>query len=323
MKSPNPAGGKLLEVQDVRRQFNVGGDLFRAGRPLHALRGVSLTLDKGQTLAIVGESGCGKSTLAKIILGLDSPTSGTVKIAGEQLGSMDRLARTRLVQPVFQDPYGSLNPRKRIADIVALPLDAHRIGDRKDRLERAREVLDLCGLPARTSAAFPHELSGGQRQRVSIARALSINPSLLICDEPTSALDVSIQSQILNLLRDLQTRLGLSMIFITHNLSIVRFVASQIAVMYQGEVMEAGPVSEIYARPKHPYSRLLLASALPPVPGRELPPASEGVAMPDPTSIGKGCSFAPRCNVSEAICSTSPAPKVDQGGVSVRCHAYA
>ena len=228
----------ILETRDVTCVFNVGGGFFAPKRPLNAVNGVSIKVEQGSVLGLVGESGCGKSTMAKMLLGLQEPTSGALLFDDKPLSDMDRLARARRVQPIFQDPYSSLNPRKSIEDIVTLPLRVHKVGGPREWKARAAEMMDLVGLSRRSLNSYPSQLSGGQRQRVAIARALAMKPDVVICDEPTSALDVSVQSQILNLLIDLREELGLTYVLISHNLAVVEHIATRVAVMYLGRIVE-------------------------------------------------------------------------------------
>ncbi len=228
----------VLELRNVAKTYSVKQGIFGKPKPLKAVNDVSLTLGRGEVLGLVGESGCGKSTLAKILLGLEQPTSGQVLVDGEQIVGQDRLALARRIQPIFQDPYSSLNPRKTIADIVSLPLLVHGVGDAKSRAKSVREMLELVGLPARVLNTYPSQMSGGQRQRVAIARALIMHPEIVICDEPTSALDVSVQSQILNLLNDLREEFGLTYLFISHDLAVVEHLATRVAVMYLGRIVD-------------------------------------------------------------------------------------
>jgi len=232
------ASTPLMEARAVTRTFSLGATFFRKGRTLHAVNGVDLEIRRGDVLGIVGESGCGKSTLARMLLGLLAPTSGRIALDGEDVTALGRKAVARRVQPVFQDPYSSLNPRRGIASIVALPLDVHGIGTPAERRKKAIEMLERVGLPARYADNTPGQLSGGQRQRVAIARALVMQPEIVICDEPTSALDVSVQAQILNLLMDLRRDFNLTYVFISHNLAVVEHIATQVAVMYLGQVVE-------------------------------------------------------------------------------------
>jgi peptide/nickel transport system ATP-binding protein len=313
----------LIEIDGVRRDFKVGRGLFAPAATLHAVAGVSLTVRKGEVLGIVGESGCGKSTLARLILGLIPPTAGTIRLGGRQLGLIPRRERARRMQPVFQDPYSSLNPRRRIADIVQLPLDVQGTGTAKERRARALAALDKVGLPARYAGSYPSQLSGGQRQRVAIARALVTEPEIVVCDEPTSALDVSVQSQILNLLMDLRRDLGLTYIFISHNLAVVEHLASRVAVMYLGRVVELAPAEAIFAAPKHPYTQALLASVLTPEPGLGIPDAGLGATPPDPLNLPPGCPFHPRCPSAFVPCASAVPRDVAAGGATVACHLHA
>ena len=285
----------LLEASELTRRFDVTAGMFKAKRTLHAVNGVDLSIRRGDVLAIVGESGCGKSTLARMLLGLLPASSGVVKLGGEDVTRMDRKQLARRVQPVFQDPYSSLNPRRTIAAIVALPLEVHGIGTRDEQRRKAVEMLDVVGLPARLADATPNQLSGGQRQRVAIARALVMRPEIVVCDEPTSALDVSVQAQILNLLMDLRREFDLTYVFISHNLAVVEVIATEVAVMYLGRIVEQAPTAALFASPRHPYTRALLQSVLTPEPALDLPEVSLGTSFPDPLAPPSGCTFHPRC----------------------------
>ncbi|MDX6751498.1 oligopeptide/dipeptide ABC transporter ATP-binding protein [Geminicoccaceae bacterium 1502E] len=312
----------VLELKDVHRTFMVRQGVFRPKRPLHAVSGVSLRLERGEALGLVGESGCGKSTLAKMLLGLLPPSSGEIRVAGKPFAQADRQAIARRVQPIFQDPYSSLNPRKTLAQIIALPLVVHRIGDREARRQRVRELMDVVGLPARLLESYPSQLSGGQRQRVAIARALAIRPEVLICDEPTSALDVSVQAQILNLLVDLRRELGLSYVLISHNLAVVEHLADRVAVMYLGRIVEQQPTEGLFAEPRHPYTRALLESVLTPDPGQGVPETHLGATFPNPIDPPSGCAFHPRCPECMGVCKTvPPRPLVCHPGM-VECHLH-
>lgn len=260
-----------LELCALTRVYKLKRGLFRAPGAIKAVDGVSLRIRKGETLGLVGESGCGKSTLAKMLLGLLAPTSGNVLIDGREIDPRKRKALARSVQPIFQDPYSSLNPRRTVADIVGVPLRLHHVGTHAEQAKRVKEMLDLVGMPERTHRQYPNQLSGGQRQRVAIARALVLRPEILICDEPTSALDVSVQAQILNLLLNLKAEFGLTYLFISHDLGVVEHLVDRVAVMHRGQIVELGTREQIFARPAHAYTRMLLASALTPEPGLGIP----------------------------------------------------
>ncbi len=309
----------VLELRDVRHSFALSGGLFGAPRRvLTALDGVNLSLAQGEILGLVGESGSGKSTVAKILLGLLAPSAGTVLLDGRPIALLARRDIARRVQPIFQDPYASLNPARTIEAIVGLALEIHGIGaSRAARRERVAQMLDLVGLSPRLARAYPAELSGGQRQRVAIARALVLEPAILICDEPTSALDVSVQAQILNLLLDLRARLGIAMLLISHNLAVVEHLASRVAVMYLGRIVEIAPAVALFHAPRHPYTRALLASVLTPEPdaARIAVPLRAGPA--DPLNVPSGCSFHPRCPDAQPLCARER-PGLDGG--SVACH---
>jgi len=306
-----PERGVALEARDVTMRYRIGGGFLSPRRELQALRGVSLTIAAGEALGLVGESGSGKSTLARLLLGLEQPTTGTVRLFERDVASHDRRALARAVQPVFQDPYGSLNPRRSIAATIRLPLDIHGIGSATERAAAVRRMMDLCGLPARLADAYPAQLSGGQRQRVAIASAIVLSPRILICDEPTSALDVSVQAQILNLLQDLRRELGLTCLVISHDLGVIRHLADRIAVLYLGAIVEIGAAREVLGRPRHPYTQALLAAA-----GAEIGGAALPGEFPDPTAPPPGCSFHPRCPHAIDRCRIE-GPAL-QGGVA--CH---
>lgn len=312
----------VLELRDVSKVYTIKQGLFGKPKPLRALNDVSLKLARGEVLGLVGESGCGKSTLAKILLGLEQPTTGQVLVDGQALSGQDRIALSRRIQPIFQDPYSSLNPRKSIEDIVTLPLRVHGIGDHASRDRDLRRMLDIVGLPARVARSYPSQMSGGQRQRVAIARALIMKPEIVICDEPTSALDVSVQSQILNLLADLREEFGLTYLFISHNLAVVEHLATRVAVMYLGRIVEEADVATLFENARHPYSTALLQSVLTPDPGMGVPDTQLGAAYPNPISPPSGCAFHPRCGRVMPHCATNAPRPVPTSDGHVECHLY-
>jgi peptide/nickel transport system ATP-binding protein len=308
--------GVALQGDGLVRRYRIGGGLFAKAAELRAVDGVSLSLQRGEVLAIVGESGCGKSTLARLLLGLEQPDDGRVRLG---LEATDARARARYIQPVFQDPMASLNPRRSVSEAIARPLVVHGLLDAAARQERVLQLMQQVGLPPRLFHAFPGQLSGGQRQRVAIARALALEPQVLLCDEPTSALDVSVQAQILNLLADLRRERGLSLLLITHDLSVVRHMAERVLVMYLGRVVEEGPVAQIFDAPRHPYTRALVAAALPLAPGAGVPPPRMLPGRADPTAPRQGCAFAPRCPEALETCRAEP-PLRSGPGFRVACH---
>lgn len=313
----------LLQSNDVSRQFTVGAGFFRKNQTLMAVNGVSLNVEKGDVLALVGESGCGKSTLALMLLGLLPATAGDILLNGEPVSSFQRLELARRVQPIFQDPYSSLNPRKTIGDIISLPLIVHDIGAPGDRQRMVEEMMDLVGLPKRYITNFPSQLSGGQRQRVAIARALIMRPELVICDEPTSALDVSVQSQILNLLMDLRKELGLTYVLISHNLAVVEHIATRVAVMYLGRIVEERETDALFTTAEHPYTHALLASVLTPEPRLGIPDSQLGIEFPNPIEPPSGCTFHPRCpHATDACGIRAPRQIPREDGAFVECHIY-
>jgi peptide/nickel transport system ATP-binding protein len=328
--------GPLLKLDDVAKSFDVSPPwldrmLERRGRTLlRAVDGVSFAIGRGETLALVGESGCGKSTVARVIVGLYEPSRGTVEFdgavvagAGAVGGAASRAARNGM-QMIFQDPYASLNPRWRVADIVSEPILAREGKLAKAELgKRVPALLAQVGLAASDAAKYPHQFSGGQRQRVSIARALSTQPRFLVCDEPTSALDVSVQAQVLNLMRDLQTELGLTYLFISHNLAVVHHIADRVGVMYLGRIVELAPTRRLFGAPQHPYTRMLLAA----VPDLAMTGRSRTAVageVPNPLDPPSGCAFHPRCPHADDRCRAErPALSAVAVGGEVACHAVA
>lgn len=303
-----------LEIDDLVMHYDTPAGL------LQAVRGVSLHVPDGETLGLVGESGCGKSTLARCVVGLNRPTSGTVRIAGDMPGKTlaDRRRMARNVQMIFQDPMSSLNPRLTIARIVEQPLKVHGIGDAAERHRRVVDLLDKVGLGSHFLERYPHELSGGQRQRASIARALALDPRLIVCDESVSALDVSIQAQVLNLLTALQKDLGVALLFISHDLAVVRYVSHRIAVMYLGRIVELGDAESVWHRPLHPYTRALMDS----IPSGEAKARNHLVGdVPSAVRVPSGCAFRTRCPHAQAICAERM-PELDATGRhhAVACH---
>ena len=333
---PNAAPGQsatLVAVTGLRRVFDLSKPWLNrmiegGGRvSLTAVDSVDFSINAGETYALVGESGSGKSTIAKMTVGLLPPSAGKVTIGGidvwgEKSRDVQRRMR-RTIQMIFQDPFASLNPRWRVQAIIEEPIKAFGlVGDAKDRAARVGELLSLVGLDPRDGQKFPHEFSGGQRQRIAIARALASNPEFIVCDEPTSALDVSVQAQVLNLLRELQERLGLTYLFISHNLAVVRHMAARVGVLYLGRLVEEAPARELFADPKHPYTRTLL-DAVPDIEmeGKErLAVAGE---IPNPVNPPPGCHFHPRCPFVMPHCRTDAPPLYRVGNSNVLCHLYA
>lgn len=310
----------LLSLEDVCKSFHVSGGVLKA------VSHVSFDIKKGETVGLVGESGCGKSTLGRTVMGIYQPTSGQIVYNGEVVHvktAKDRLNFAKKAQMIFQDPYASLNPRMTVGDIIAEGMEVHNMYDRKKRKERVAELLELVGLNREFANRFPHEFSGGQRQRIGIARALAIEPEFLICDEPISALDVSIQSQVINLLIDLQKKLGLTYLFIAHDLDIVRYISDRIAVMYLGHLVELGTSDEVYHHPLHPYSEALLSAV--PIPDPELEKEKKRIILegdvPSPINLPAGCPFAGRCRYATEKCKQEkPTFEEVKKGHFVACH---
>ena len=318
----------LLEVNDLVKHFPIksGVVIEREVGRVRAVDGVSLTLGEGETLGLVGESGCGKSTLCRTILQLTPPTSGSVKFMGKELvGMSGRELRPlrRQMQMIFQDPFSSLNPRKRIGQIIGDPMELHRLASGADLNRRVQDLLDRVGLRPEHVNRYPHEFSGGQRQRIGLARALALRPKLIVADEPVSALDVSVQAQIVNLLKDLQDEFGLSYLFVAHDLGVVRHVSDRVAVMYLGKVVEDSGTDDLYDRPIHPYSNALLSAV--PIPDPRRNEARERVVLegdvPSPSNPPSGCRFHTRCPWSTEVCANDePAMRGYGPGHAAACH---
>ena len=314
----------LLEVKDLKQYFNINMGAFKT-KPLKAVDGVSFSINKGETLGMVGESGCGKTTVGRTILHLYKPTAGEIWYNGKKLETkQDILEFRKKATMVFQDPYSSLNPRMTVADIIGEPLDVHKLYSTKaERQERILELMGHVGLNSEHAARYAHEFSGGQRQRIGIARALAVNPDFIVCDEPVSALDVSIQAQVINMFDELQDKLGLTYLFIAHDLLVVRHISDRIAVMYLGKMVELADAAEIYERPMHPYSKSLLSAV--PVPDPKIARANKRIVLtgdiPSPLNAPSGCPFRTRCPYATEQCAAEmPAFREVKPGHFVACH---
>jgi len=312
----------MLECRGVGRNFTVGKGFFSEKKNLRAVQDVNLSVKRGEVLAVVGESGCGKTTLAKMMLGLLKPSSGEIFIEGVPISNVVIRQIARKVQPVFQDPYSSLNPRKTLESIMSLPLKVHNIGTKEERRQMVEDIMAMVELPKRLIHSYPNQLSGGQRQRVAVARALIMKPEVILCDEPTSALDVSVQAHILNMLQDLRDEMNLTYVFISHDLAVVEHLADNVAVMYLGRLIEYGDKKDIFSNPQHPYSQALLDSVLTPDPSKGIPEIALGRGFPNPLDPPTGCSFHPRCAKIMDNCSVDNPSMHDLGSRKVECHLH-
>ena len=314
----------LIEVKNLKEYFDINIGMFKT-KPLKAVDGVSFRINKGETLGLVGESGCGKTTVGRTILHLYKPTGGEIWYNGKKLETPADIKEFRKkATMVFQDPYSSLNPRMTVSDIIGEPLDVHKLYKTKEeRMARILELMDHVGLNSEHASRYAHEFSGGQRQRIGIARALAVDPDFIVCDEPVSALDVSIQAQVINMFDELQDKLGLTYLFIAHDLLVVRHISDRIAVMYLGKMLELADAAEIYERPLHPYSKSLLSAV--PVPDPKVARANQRIVLhgdiPSPLNAPSGCPFRTRCAYAAEVCAEAmPSFNEVSGGHFVACH---
>ena len=317
------SGKIVLRARELKKHYPVSRGMFKEAALLKALDGASFELQSRRTLAVVGESGCGKSTLARLVTMIEEPTAGSLQIADEELADASSAVRRMLrpkVQIVFQNPYGSLNPRQKIGSALMEPLSMNTDLGKAEKADRAREMMDAVGLRPEHFDRYPHMFSGGQRQRISIARALMLNPDILVLDEPVSALDVSIQAQVLNLLSELQEKLDLAYLFISHDLSVVKHIADEVMVMYLGKPVEQGASSDVFSNPQHPYTQALLSATPVPDPTRKHQRIILKGELPSPIDPPQGCAFNPRCPRVFDTCRSQAPELADSGGVQVACH---
>jgi peptide/nickel transport system ATP-binding protein/oligopeptide transport system ATP-binding protein len=314
----------ILEIKDIKRHYPVSGGLLSMSKAtVKAVNGVTLEVKTGETLGLVGESGCGKSTLARLLTGLEKPDQGSILFKNRKLDEWTAIERGAMLQMVFQDPYSSLNPRQKVGSIISESMRIHKSGDKSWIQKRVEELLEQVGLRPEHYKRYPHEFSGGQRQRIAIARAIAMNPDLIICDEPVSALDVSVQAQVLNLLKSIQREFGLSYVFISHDLSVVSHISDRVAVMYLGQIVEITTAEKLYKNPQHPYTQILLEAVPVPDPERQEEDVIIKGDMPSPISPPPGCCFHPRCPKSMEICSrTKPELQETESEHKVACHLY-
>ena len=325
MNSDNSRMAPLLEVENLRVTYVLPSQqIFGLARRFDAVDDVSLRIGQGESFGLVGETGCGKSSLSRAICGLVPVSSGSVRFKGANLNSASRAERRVIrkdIQMIFQDPGGSLNPRMRIARLIAEPLTIHGVGTRKTRREKVLQILEAVGLSAVDANRFPHELSGGQRQRIAIARAVAVEPALILADEPVSALDVSLQAQILNLIAGLRRELGLALLFVSHDLNVVRYLCSIVAVMYLGQIVEFGPTRKVFDAPGHPYTKVLVASSPIPDPQQPIRLIASSDEPPNPSAPPAGCRYHPRCPIATDICVTQkPEVRAIENDRQVACH---